>query len=107
VKESKYIPCECGSEGLLIDHYDDSYNISMLHTSHEQFKMGWINRVKHACRVLFTGKIYHDQMIISHDSAKMLVNFFLRTGTNTETVKSYTVDELYIDGQETNSEPII
>lgn len=92
-----FIKCECGSEGLFVEHEEGMYYISIVSSHEHQFKLSWLSRLKIALKIFFTGKLYNDQIILSKHEANKLVGYLHDTGTNYETVKSYTVDEMYMN----------
>jgi len=97
----KFIQCSCYSEGILIEYDDEDslYYVSFLADSPERFKLSIIVRLRSIWRLLTKGKIYSDQVVLSHKEATALVRFLSDTGDPKESVKTYTVDELSRDAE--------
>ena len=95
-----FFKCECNSEGVLIESDDDFYYISLFNKYYHDGKLCLIDRIKYGIKVLFTGKIYSDQVVINKLEGRNIANFLLDTGTDLTQVNSYTVDEYNIqDGK--------
>lgn len=90
-----YIPCECHTEGVVINHDDetDTFDLSFVTNNKCALQLGWIERFKLCCKVLMTGKIYNDQVIISKQSANLMINHLIKHGADTHSIETYTVDE--------------
>lgn len=90
-----YIPCECHTEGVVINHDDETktFDLSFVTNNKHALQLGWIERFKLCWRVLTTGKIYNDQVIISKQSAKLMVNHLIKHGVDIHSIETYTVDE--------------
>ncbi len=97
----KYIECACKTEGILVEYNtsDELYYISFLGSSPNNFKLNLWQRFKCALRLLIKGKIYNDQVILNHDEAVELLCFMSDNGPNKEKIKTYTMDEMYVDAQ--------
>ena len=90
-----FIPCECHTEGVVINHDDetDTFDLSFVTNNKHALQLGWIERFKLCWQVLKNGKIYNDQVIISKNSANMMVDHLIKHGTDTHSIETYTVDE--------------
>lgn len=101
-----YINCECKTEGLLIEQDDDHYVVSFLGSKKECFVLSWWNRARYIFKVLFTGRAYNDQIILSQANANTLVNFLSSSSPDTSSA-TFTVDELYMQDEKGDTGPII
>lgn len=90
-----YIPCECHTEGVVVNHDSDTdtFDMSFVSKDKHAFQMIWIERLKLCWRVLTTGRVYHDQVIMNKKNAGMLVNHLIKHGAETSHVETYTIDE--------------
>jgi hypothetical protein len=90
-----FIKCECDTEGVFIcyDDQTDLFDMSFMSAHPDSFTISWMERVKNAFRLLFTGRLYHDQLVISPEQAKKMVNFLLDNNVHQETIHTYTVDD--------------
>lgn len=75
-----YIPCECHTEGIVVQHDDEcnTFNISFVANSKHAFQMNWWERIKTACKLIVSGRMYVDQVIINKQSAAHLINHLVK-----------------------------
>lgn len=93
-----FIKCECGTEGVLLEKDDDlgGFVMSFFGTSIYTFAKGSLwQRFRLALRVMFKGRLYHDQILISKENAKEICQYFGNNGVDGYNVNTYTMDELY------------
>jgi len=77
-EDSKFIQCDCINEGLLITS-DSELKLIFLAmygygVSYRPKPSIW-DRTKYAFSHLRTGKYYHDELILTHDKAKEMVEY--------------------------------
>ena len=91
--ESKQIviECDCGSHLLKVqsevDYFDDSfkvrfrqeYYLAMFYYGFNSHKRKWWNRIVVACKYLWTGKMFADQLCLNPDEAIKLRDFINET----------------------------
>jgi hypothetical protein len=85
------IECDCGTHLLQVqsevDYYEDSdktrfrqeYYLAMFYYGIESSKTNWWNRVVIACKYLWTGKMFSDQLCLSPEEALKLSSFINET----------------------------
>lgn len=69
-----YITCDCGSELLVVDDIKEFNEIFLSMWTHELSKISWRERIRLAWRCLKHGGPYTDQLILSTNGARVLVN---------------------------------
>lgn len=74
LKEELMVRCDCGEEALLVaDDYPCGFNLAMFNRCYTQYT--WRNRLRLIWRIIRHGKPYTDQICLSYDRAKELVDF--------------------------------
>ncbi len=81
---SIFFQCNCKAEILVID-YDHEYRVADLaiYESQESFyhKLSLWQRLRYAVRAIFTGKPYHDQIILDNKQLNQLKSFLCSIDT--------------------------
>ena len=96
-KDELFIRCECGAEGLLINHIDYSKIYNNITFDNNEFEIAifrsynyrnnlW-QRIKYAVWHLWTGQKHKDQMCFNYEKAKEIINF-MNMCMKTKTSKS-------------------
>jgi len=96
----KFFKCECSAEVVMVESDGEYYYVSLFNNYYHDGKISLIDRVKYMVKILFTGKIYSDQIVMNRQEAKSLTNFLLDTGTDLTSVDTYTVDEYNMQHEE-------
>lgn len=76
-----FIQCECGTEGMMINHdpeYSQYYFSYWKYGSDPRGHSLW-GRIKYAVGVIIKGKIWADEVILGPKEAKELVEFINKT----------------------------
>lgn len=90
-----FIKCECGSEGVFINHdtRDKTFEMCFMSNNPDNFKTSLLQRVRHMFKMLFTGKMHHDQIVMSDTQVKRMVDFFIQNNIQHETIQTYTIND--------------
>jgi len=103
--KERFVKCECGTEGVLIEEDDTlgGFVMSFFGTSTYNFAKGSLwQRFRLALRVIFNGRLYHDQILISKKNAKEICQYFNNNGVECHNINTYTMDELYQELQQSD-----
>ena len=76
-KKEIYLKCDCSSEILHVEYDEDFklYDVCIYRYSGFSEKLSWKQRLRFAWKLITSGKIYGDQMMLSRKSAKELQKF--------------------------------
>lgn len=75
---SVFVPCDCQNEVLYIE-YDHEYRIADLAIYHYRNtnRLSLWQKVRYIAHLLWSGKPYSDQMVLTHKQLKELKQFLL------------------------------
>ncbi len=79
-KEDAFFLCECSSEVLVAQTYDEDDWDDYVYLSIHSFgyrKMGFWERIKYAFKYIKNGKVYEDQIILSKNKAQDFGNWLI------------------------------
>jgi len=71
------LKCECSSEMLEIvyDRKDKQYDFCIWTPQNNSSTLTWFQRIRHAVKIIFSGRPYGDQLILSQASLERLGKF--------------------------------
>ena len=75
-----FIKCECHGEGLGVDYdkEDGQYYFSYWSAGLSNKHLSWRERIRYCWSALTKGKAFNDEIILSEESAQVLVDFINR-----------------------------
>lgn len=82
-KKTKFIECECASEGLLITHWphdtmDRSIYLTMYSAgTYSNDALSFRERLRHAWNIMKTGHPFTDSLILNESTAKELGEYLI------------------------------
>lgn len=77
-KNEEFFMCECNSEVLVTQKYDDDDFIYVAIHSHGYRKMNLWERIKYAFNYIKTGRAYEDEIVLSNDNANDLGEWLIK-----------------------------
>ena len=80
-KDSEFFLCECNSETLIAQRFDDEwddYIYLSIHSLGYKRRMNFWERVKYALKYIKTGRAYEDEIVLSKESAEDLGNWLIK-----------------------------
>lgn len=78
-KSRKFYNCDCGTEGIIVDHDDEDKQFYFVIWEYGQkgSQLGWWDRLRHCWKMLKSGFPYEDQTILCTEEAERLANDLL------------------------------
>lgn len=85
--ESLLLKCDCSCEVLCVDKIKDTSETNPKIVTKETYfaifekyskKENFFNRLGYSIKYLITGKKYHDQIILSEEKTKRLINYLIK-----------------------------
>jgi len=80
--KSIFIKCACQGEGMSIDYdsNDNHYYFSYWSYGLSSRKLSWLSRLRYCWEVLWKGKPFNDELILTKEEVNKLENFILSCG---------------------------
>jgi len=78
--DEQFFLCDCGAEGLLVQHDDDDklMFLSMYTYGQHTNNSGFWKRLKYCWHHLRTGKIYKDELVFSYKKANKFAKYIIK-----------------------------